>query len=103
MDVSSLSGSSAISQVSRTTTIGSMLGGDESDISVETLTETQDPAGDSVPMMAVESRQPEALKYLLSLRRFYPLKGILEDTNSDGTTLLSAAVQLAQTELVDII
>ena len=103
MDVSSLSGSSAISQVSRTTTIASMLGGDESDISVETLTETQDPAGDSVPMMAVESRQPEALKYLLSLRQFYPFKVILEDTNSDGTTLLSAAVQLAQTELVDII
>ncbi|KAL1961629.1 hypothetical protein VTN77DRAFT_1379 [Rasamsonia byssochlamydoides] len=103
MDVSSLSGSSAISQLSRTTTIGSTLSGLEGDSSIETLTKTQDPAGDSVPMMAVESRQPEALKYLLSLRDYYPLEFILEDTNRDGTTLLSAAVQHAHAEVVNII
>ncbi|KKA24006.1 VPS9 domain protein [Rasamsonia emersonii CBS 393.64] len=102
MDVSSLSGSSAISQLSRTT-IGSTLSGLEGDSSIETLTKTQDPAGDSVPMMAVESRQPEALKYLLSLREYYPLEAIIEDTNRDGTTLLSAAVQHAHSEIVDII
>ncbi|KAL2011680.1 hypothetical protein VTN00DRAFT_4398 [Thermoascus crustaceus] len=102
MDVGSVSGESAISQLSRTTTIGSM-SAIEGDSSIETLTKTQDPAGDSVPMMAVEGRQPEALKYLLSLEEYYPLEDILEDTNSDGTTLLSAAVQLAHTELVDII
>lgn len=99
MDVGSVSGSSAVSQLSRTT----MTSGIEGDSSIETLTKTQDPAGHSVPMMAVEGRQPEALKYLLSLEEYYPLEDILEDTNSDGTTLLSAAVQLAHTELVDII
>jgi hypothetical protein len=103
MDVSSVSGSSAISQLSRTTTIGSTLDGLEGDMSIETLTKTQDPAGDSVPMMAVESRQPEALKYLLSLQEYYPLEVIIEDTNRDGTTLLSAAVQHAHTEIVDIL
>lgn len=103
MDIRSLSESSAISLLSRTTTLGSTVSGIEGDTSIESLTQTQDPAGDSVPMMAVEAGQPEALKYLLSLEEYYPPKTILEDTNSDGTTLLSAAVQLGHTELVDII
>jgi small subunit ribosomal protein S11 len=54
-------------------------------------------------MMAVESRQTESLKYLLSLEEFYPLEDILEDTNADGTTLLNAAVQLAHAESVEVI
>jgi hypothetical protein len=103
MDVSSLSGSSAVSLLSRTTTIASTLSGLEGDSSIETLTRTQDPAGDSVPMMAVESRQPEVLKYLVSVEDYYPLQVILEDTNRDGTTLLSAAVQHAHSEVVNII
>ncbi|KAK2795351.1 hypothetical protein FQN50_009742 [Emmonsiellopsis sp. PD_5] len=103
MDMRSLSESSTVSFLSRTTTIGSTTSALEGDTSIESLTKTQDPAGDSVPMMAVEGRQPEALKYLFSFEEHYPLESILEDTNSDGTTLLSAAVQLAHTELVDII
>lgn len=103
MDVRSLSGSSAVSFLSRTTTIGSMTSNIEGDSSIETLTKTQDPAGVSVPMMAVEYRQTEALKYLLNLEEYYPLEDILEDTNADGTTLLNAAVQLAHTEIVDIL
>ncbi|KAE8353826.1 hypothetical protein BDV28DRAFT_99036 [Aspergillus coremiiformis] len=103
MDVRSLSESSAISFASRTTTMGSMTSTIEGDRSIETLTKTQDPAGHSIPMMAVESRQPEALKYLLSLEEYYPLEDILADTNTDGTTLLNAAVQLAHTEMVDIL
>ncbi|EEH45705.2 uncharacterized protein PADG_01855 [Paracoccidioides brasiliensis Pb18] len=103
MDMRSLSESSTVSILSRTTTIGSTASALEGDTSIESLTKTQDPAGDSVPMMAVEARQPEALKFLLSCEEYYPLESILEDTNSDGTTLLSAAVQLAHTELVDII
>ncbi|OJD23990.1 hypothetical protein ACJ73_04651 [Blastomyces percursus] len=102
MDLRSLSESSTVSYLSRTTSVGST-GALEGDTSIENLTKTQDPAGDSVPMMAVEARQPESLKYLLSRDDFYPLESILEDTNGDGTTLLSAAVQLAHTELVDII
>lgn len=103
MDVRSLSESSAVSFLSRTTTIGSMTSNIEGDSSIETLTKTQDPAGDSIPMMAVQRRQAEALKYLLSLDEYYPLEDILEDTNADGTTLLNAAVQLAHLEIVDIL
>ncbi|KAJ5939528.1 hypothetical protein N7466_002662 [Penicillium verhagenii] len=103
MDVRSLSESSAVSFLSRTTTIGSMTSGIEGDSSIETMTRTQDPAGDSIPMMAVGRRQAEALKYLLSLEEYYPLEDILEDTNADGTTLLNAAVQLAHGEIVEIL
>lgn len=103
MDVSSLSGSSARSLTSFTTTIGSITSTIEGDSSIETLTKTQDPAGDSIPMMAVESRRPGSLTYLLSLGEYYPVEDILEDTNTDGTTLLNAAVQLAHIEMVDIL
>lgn len=103
MDIRSLSDSSAVSLVSRTNTLGSMTSTIEGDSSIETLTKTQDPAGDSIPMMAVESCQPEALKYLLSLEKYYPLEGILADTNTEGTTLLNAAVQLGHTDLVTIL
>lgn len=103
MDVRSLSSSSAVSLVSRTNTIGSMTSQIEGDSSIQTLTKTQDPAGDSIPMMAVESRQPEVLKYLLGLGQYYPLEDILADTNTEGTTLLNAAVQLGHTEVVDIL
>ncbi|KAE8549587.1 hypothetical protein EYB25_008109 [Talaromyces marneffei] len=103
MDVGSISGSSMISLLSRTTTIASTFSGIEGDTSIETLSHTHDPAGDSVPMMAVESHQPAALKYLLSLQEYYSIDVILEDTNRDGTTLLSAAVQHANRKVVDII
>ncbi len=103
MDVRSLSGSSAISFASRTTTIGSTTSGIEGDLSIENLSKTQDSAGNSIPMMAVESRQPESLRYLLSLEDYYPPRVILDDTTSEGTTLLSAAVQLAHTEIINII
>jgi small subunit ribosomal protein S11 len=103
MDVRSMSESSAISFISRTTTVGSMASGIEGDSSIETLTKTQDPAGDSIPMMAVEGRQPEALRYLLTLEEYFPLEEILQDTNANGTTLLNAAVQLAHNEIVEIL
>ena len=104
MNVRRMSESSGVSTASRTTTIASSSSAAiEGDSSIETLSKTQDPAGDSIPMMAVESRRPEALKYLLSLEEYYPVEDILEDTNMEGTTLLSAAVQLAHTEIVDIL
>ena len=103
MDVRSLSSSSAMSFRSRTTTIGSSTYGLEGDTSVESLAQTQDPEGNSVLMMAVEARQPESLRYLLTLPEFYPLETVLADMKNDGTTLLSTAIQLAHTEMVDII
>ncbi|KAL4942281.1 hypothetical protein BDV06DRAFT_165345 [Aspergillus oleicola] len=103
MDVRSLSESSGISFLSRTTTLNSVNTTIEGDSSIETLVKTQDPHGNSILMMAVESYRPEALKYLLSLVEFYSVTDVLEDTNPEGTTLLSAAVQLAQAELVDLL
>lgn len=103
MDVRSLSESSGVSFLSRTTTLNSVNTAIEGDSSIETLVKTQDPHGDSIPMMAVESGRSEALKYLLSLDEYYSVADVLEDTNTDGTTLLSAAIQLAQTDTVDIL
>ena len=103
MDLRSLSSSSAISFKSRTTTLSSRASAIEGDTSIESLTKTQDPSGNSVLMMAVEARQPESLRYLLSLEEYYPLNFILEDVSREGTTLLSAAVQLADAEIINII
>ncbi|KAM5470119.1 hypothetical protein MauCBS54593_004002 [Microsporum audouinii] len=103
MDTRSMSESSTISFLSRSTTFGSIAGGIEGDTSIESLTTTKDPSGHSVPMMAVEAGQPEALSYLLGLSEYYPRESILQDVNSEGTTLLSAAVQLAHTEIINIL
>lgn len=103
MDVRSLSNSSEYSFISRTNTLDSKSSNLESDTSIETLAQTQDADGNSVLMMAVEARQPEVLEYLLSLEEYFPPRLLLEDSNKEGTTLLSAAVQLAHTELIDIL
>ena len=103
MDTRSFSISSEHSFISRTTTLDSKLSGIDGDTSIETLTQTQDTEGDSILMMAVEARQPGALDYLLSLEEYFPTKCVLEDSNKEGTTLLSAAVQLAHAELIEIL
>ncbi|KAI9738585.1 MAG: hypothetical protein M1834_008089 [Cirrosporium novae-zelandiae] len=102
MDLRSMSGSSGRSYISHAT-LDSRTSGLVGDTSLEKLSRTQNATGDSVPMMAIEARQPQSLKYLLSLGQFYPMESILEDTNTEGTTLLSAAIQLAHTEIVDMI
>ncbi|KAI1629850.1 hypothetical protein EDD37DRAFT_70574 [Exophiala viscosa] len=99
----SMSISSALSFASRAATIETTLSGIEGDTSVENLAQTQDAAGNSVLMMAVESQNPQALRYLLSLSEHYGINDILDDTTQEGATLLSAAVQHANTELVDIV
>jgi len=103
MDMRSMSSSSEISFRSRATTIDSMSSGIEGDTSIERLSQTEDSFGESIPMMAIQNERPESLRYLLSLQDYYPLHVILEDVNNEGTTLLSAAVQLGHTELIDII
>ncbi|KAK2838249.1 hypothetical protein FQN49_006468, partial [Arthroderma sp. PD_2] len=103
MDTRSMSESSTMSFLSRSTTFGSIAGGLEGDTSIESITMTKDPSGHSIPMMAVEACQPESLSYLLSLSEYYPREIILQDVNSEGTTLLSAAVQLAHTEIINIL
>jgi hypothetical protein len=103
MDTRSMSSGSEVSFRSRATTIDSMSSGIEGDTSIERLSQTEDAFGESVPMMAIQNERPESLKYLLSLRQYYPIDSILEDSNNEDTTLLSAAVQLGHTELIDII
>ena len=103
MDVRSMSSSSEISFRSRTTTIDSMGSGIEGDTSIERLSQTEDSFGESIPMMAIQHERPESLRYCLSLNDYYPIRVILEDMNNEGTTLLSAAVQLGHIELIDII
>ncbi|KAM3075957.1 hypothetical protein ACMFMG_006531 [Clarireedia jacksonii] len=103
MDVRSLSSSSEISFRSRATTIDSTGSGIEGDTSIQRLSQTEDSSGESVLMMAVQHERPEALRYLLSLHDYYPIRAVLEDTNNEGTTLLSAAVQLGHTELINTI
>ncbi|KAF5869915.1 putative vps9 domain protein [Botrytis fragariae] len=103
MDVRSLSSNSEMSFRSRATTIDSTSSGIEGDTSIERLSQTEDSSGESVLMMAVQHERPESLRYLLSLQYYFPLRSVLEDTNNEGTTLLSAAVQLGHTELINII
>ncbi|KAK4235522.1 hypothetical protein C8A03DRAFT_36633 [Achaetomium macrosporum] len=102
MDTRSMSSGSEISFRSMPMSIGS-LGGIEGDTSIERLSQTQDAFGESVPMMAIQNRQPEALKYLLSLRQYYSPEVILNDQNNEGTTLFSAAVQIGDETIVNTV
>ncbi|POS76825.1 hypothetical protein DHEL01_v204773 [Diaporthe helianthi] len=103
MDMRSLSSSSEISFHSRTASIGTIGSGIEGDTSIERLSQTQDSFGESVLMMAVQNERPETLKYLLDLKSYYTPAIVLSDSNNEGTTLLSAAVQLGHEPLTNII
>ena len=103
MDIRSMSSGSEYSFHSRATSVATTGSGIEGDTSIERLCRTQDSFGESIPMMAIQNGQPEALRYLLSLGEYFPIDAILQDSNHEGTTLLSAAVQLGHTELIDII
>lgn len=102
MDTRSMSSGSARSFTSRTT-LDSRVSGIEGDTSIEKLTMTQGTEGESVLMMAIESKQDRALQYLLSLTEYYSPVFVFEDHNNEGTTLLSAAIQLAHTKTTDTI
>ncbi|KAI1073403.1 VPS9 domain-containing protein [Whalleya microplaca] len=103
MDTRSLSSGSEYSYHSRAESVATLGSGLEGDTSIERLCQTQDSFGESIPMMAIQHERPEALKYLLSLHDYFPIDTILDDSNNEGTSLLSAAVQLGHTELIDII
>ncbi|KAI0534346.1 hypothetical protein GGR58DRAFT_520457 [Xylaria digitata] len=103
MDTRSMSSGSEFSYHSRASSVATLGSGLEGDTSVERLCQTQDSFGESIPMMAIQNERPEVLKYLLSLEDLFPKEIVLEDTNNDDTSLLSAAIQLGHTELIDII
>lgn len=100
LDTRSMSSGSELSYRSRAASIGTRTSGIDGDTSIERLSQTHDPAGDSLLMMAVQHRQPAALKYLLSLQQYYPPEFVVKDYNDAGTTLFSAAVQLGHAEIV---
>ncbi|KAH7388765.1 hypothetical protein BKA66DRAFT_440434 [Pyrenochaeta sp. MPI-SDFR-AT-0127] len=102
MDTRSMSSGSARSFMSRTT-LDSRVSAIEGDTSIEKLTMTHGTEGESVLMMAIESKQDKALQYLLSLTEYYSSAFVFEDYNNEGTTLLSAAVQLAHAKTTDTI
>ncbi|KAF2266793.1 hypothetical protein CC78DRAFT_491158 [Lojkania enalia] len=101
MDLRSMSSSSGYSFRSRTNTLDSRTSGFEGDTSIEKLSRTQGPEGESVLMMAVEDGQDKSLQYLLGLEEYYPWQFVIEDCSNEGTTLLSAAVQLAHAKTTD--
>lgn len=103
LDTQSLSSGSEISYHSRAGSIGTIASALEGDISVERLAQTSDAFGESLLMMAIQNKQVEALKYLLSLSGYFPLQTVLEDMNNEDTTLLSAAVQIGHAGLLDVI
>lgn len=103
MDTRSLSSCSEISFHSRTGSIGTIGSAFEGDISVERLAQTSDSFGESVLMIAVQNQHPNVLRYLLSLRGYFPWESVVEDMNNEDTTLLSAAVQLGNIELIEMI
>jgi ankyrin repeat protein len=100
MDTRSMSSGSMNSFRSHTT-LDSRVSAIEGDTSIEKLTMTQGTEGESVLMMAIENKQDKALQYLLSLNEYYSPTWVLEDHNNEGTTLLSAAVQLAHAKTTD--
>ena len=102
MDTRSMSSSSARSHHSRTT-LDSRVSAIEGDVSIEKLTMTQGPDGESVLMMAIEGKQDRALQYLLSLTEYYTPSHVFEDYNNEGTNLLSAAIQLGHAKTTDTI
>ena len=99
-DTRSMSSCSARSFRSRTT-MDSRYSAIEGDTSIEKLVMTQGSEGESILMMAIESKQDKALQYLLSLNEFYSPAFVFEDCNNEGTTLLSLAVQLAHSKSTD--
>lgn len=103
MDTRSLSSGSEISFHSRTGSIGTLGSALEGDISVERLAQTSNSFGESILMMAIQSENPASLRYLLSLTGYYSLDVILQDMNNEDTTLLSAAIQLGNKELIDML
>jgi ankyrin repeat protein len=94
MDTRSMSSGSEISYRSRATstvTLGSSI---EGDTSVERLSKTQNSLGESILMMAVQNQREEVLQYLFSLQILFSPQMVLNDMDNNGSTLLSAAVQL---------
>ena len=103
LEARTMSFSSSTSLLSRTATIETTLSGIEGDTSVESLAQTQNVLGNSVLMMAIECQQVKSLQYLLSLPDSYPPNVVVGDASNEGTTLLSASIQLGNSDMVHVL
>ncbi|KAF3176024.1 hypothetical protein EYR41_003808 [Orbilia oligospora] len=72
-------------------------------MSVEVLSRTQSLKGESIVMMAVNNQQQDVLEYLIDESTYFPLVWLLQDRTHDGTTLLSAAIQGENYDIVRVI
>ncbi|ENH62976.1 hypothetical protein FOC1_g10002033 [Fusarium oxysporum f. sp. cubense race 1] len=102
MDTRSISGDSEVSFHSRTGSVGTIGSALEGDISVNRLSQTNNSLGESVLMMAIQAERAETLKYLLSLADYFSPSFVLDDMNNEDTTLLSAAIQLGNAQIIDL-
>ncbi|KAK3672515.1 hypothetical protein LTR78_007565 [Recurvomyces mirabilis] len=71
------------------------------DLSSDKLAQTQDAEGNSVLMMATDSGQNDALRFLLNLPAHFRADFVLDDINNAGTTLLGAAVQAGDRPVIE--
>ncbi|KAF3935086.1 hypothetical protein ABW19_dt0200038 [Dactylella cylindrospora] len=71
--------------------------------SIEILSKTQNVRGESVVMMAIINQQQDVLEYLIDESTYFPLAWVLQDRSHDGTTLLSAAIQGENYDIVRVL
>ncbi|KAF3929295.1 hypothetical protein AA313_de0207730 [Arthrobotrys entomopaga] len=71
-------------------------------MSVDVLSKTQNLRGESIVMMAVNTQQQDILEYLIDESTYFPLAWLLQDRMHDGTTLLSAAIQGENYDIVRV-
>jgi len=90
---------SSLRRLSRTLTSQSQ---NADSFSAEKLCKTRNAQGESILMMAVQERRVHVLKYLLSTPLF-DTEFFVEDTNNEGTTLLSSAVQAESTDILALL
>ncbi|CAD6506260.1 BgTH12-07187 [Blumeria graminis f. sp. triticale] len=103
MEMRSYSSCSEVSIQSCAATIDTSSSGAEGDTSIQRLSQTENSSGESILMMAIQSKQINSLRYLLTLTKYYPPHFIIGDTKNDGTTLLIAAVQLGHLEIINLL
>ncbi|EPS36721.1 hypothetical protein H072_9721 [Dactylellina haptotyla CBS 200.50] len=72
-------------------------------MSVDVLSKTQNLRGESLVMMAVNTQQQDVLEYLIDESTYFSLSWLLQDRTHEGTTLLSAAIQGENYDIVRVI
>lgn len=97
--VSDASRKSSTTSLSRTSTTQSQT---TDATSVGKLSKTRNAQGESILMMAIQDRKSDILQFLLETQLF-DIRFVLDDTDNDGTTLLSAAIQVEDMESVEVV